>query len=206
MPTGANRRTVVLAIVAALLVAATIYDYTIGGQAGGGQASPEPAEILHEQPLPLPRSENRTGRLASILHEAEELRYFIAHASQVRARYTAIATPYAEAVASFATLYQPGEKPAAVARARLAQLLPAGVRIGDLLIAEVPAASQGTQTLTASLTLQGDDSAAFNQAILALGDAASGLVWKELYISGDADKHTLKASGQLAMLMVEQVE
>lgn len=206
MPSGANRRTVVLAIVAALLVAATIYDYTIGGQAGGGQTSPEPAEVLLEKPLPPTRSENQSGRLASILHEAEELCYYIAHATLVRGRYTAIATPYAEAVASFATLYQPGENPSTIARARLAQLLPAGVRIGDLLIAEAPVSNQGAQTITASLTLQGDDSAAFNRAIIALGDAASGLVWKELYISGDADKHTLKASGQLAMLMVEQVE
>jgi len=197
MPSGANRRTVVLAVVAALLVAATIYDYTIGGQ-----ASPESDEI----PLPAARSASETGRLASILREAEELRYYIAHATQVRGRYTAIATPYAEAVASFATVYQPGENPSAIARARLTQLLPAGVGIGDLLIAEAPISDQGVQTLMASITLQGADSAAFNRAILALGDAASGLVWKELYISADADKHTLKASGQLAMLMVEQVE
>lgn len=201
MAAARNKRTAVLGVIAIVLVAATIYDYTIGGP--GRKNSDEPASAA---PVTTHVTQASGGGVETLLREAEELSYFISRAPRIRSRYIEIAGPYAETVATFATLYQHGENPAAVAKQRLSQLLPPEVSMKELLIAEAPANSQGALPLVATLTLDSGDSAAFQKAIFTLGNAANGTLWKELYLSADPEKRHLKASGQLAMLMVEQAE
>lgn len=184
-----------LAAVALLLVGATVYDYT----RGSGARTSAPATAGQQ-------TDARTGRVALLAREAAELRHFIAHAPQVRARYHAIAVAYAESVATFATLYPAGVSPAGIAKKRVAGLLPENVEISDLMIAQTNPNDKGATWLTATLALSSSDSEAFEKAILALGDAANGIVWKGVSIAGDAEHRTLRASGQLAMLMVEQAE
>jgi hypothetical protein len=197
MPPKVNTRTAVLAVVALLLVGATVYDYTRKpGTASSGREL-EPATAVRQ---------HGADRVTMLAKEAAELKYFLAHASQVRARYQAIAVPYAESVATFATLYAAGENPAEAAKKRIAGLLPKSVVMSDLLIAQANVSEKGATWLDATLVLNGSDSDAFEQAILALGDPANGTIWKGMTIAGDAEHRTLRASGQLALLMVEQVE
>ena len=148
------------------------------------------------------------GDAATKAREIAELRYFAAHAPAVRQRYRAIAGPWAEAVATFATLYAPGEDPAAAARQRILGLLPPTVTVGNILLATPPAgaAERGAVWLEATLDLHGGDSTAFMRGLLALGEARNGMAWKSLTVAADAPRRTLHANGRLALLMVEQVE
>jgi hypothetical protein len=193
-----NRRTAVLGGLALLLVGVTIYDYT---RAPDGSGKSEPAATSRARP-----SQAAPNQGAALAREIAELKYFIAHAAKVRARYEAIAVPYAESVATFATLYAPGEPPGEAAKKRLLELMPAGVKIGDVLVSQPAHGNQGAIWLTATLSFSSGDSAAFEKAILTLGDAANGMLWKELSAAGDAEHKNLRASGQLALLMVENAE
>lgn len=199
MPPKVNARTAVLAVVALLLVGATVYDYTRSPGVGSSDNELEPTTAGRQ-------AGTETDRVTLLAREVVELKYFLAHAPQVRARYQTIAVPYAESVATFATLYSAGEDPAEIAKKRIAGLLPKNVEMSDLMIAQANANEKGVTWLTATLVLSGNDSAAFEQAILTLGDAANGTVWKGMTIAGDAEHRTLRASGQLALLMIEQVE
>ena len=199
MPPKVNTRTTVLAVVALLLVGATVYDYTRSPGVGSSEKELEPTTAVRQ-------AGTRTDRVTLLAREAAELKYFLAHAPQVRARYQTIAVPYAESVATFATLYSAGEDPVEIAKKRIAGLLPKNVEMSDLLIAQANANEKGVTWLNATLVLSGSDSDAFEQAILTLGDAANGTVWKGMTIAGDAEHRTLRASGQLALLMIEQAE
>ena len=198
MPTKINTRTTVLAVVALLLVGATVYDYT--GNSGTGSSGKEHDQTTERQIV------TRPNRITLLAREAAELKYFLAHAPEVRTRYQTIAVPYAESVATFATLYSTGEDPAEIAKKRIAGLLPKNVEMSGLMIAQTNKNEKGVTWLTATLVLGSTDSDAFEQAILTLGDAANGTVWKEMTIAGDAEHRTLRASGQLALLMIEQAE
>lgn len=197
MPPKANARTAALAAVALLLVAATVYDYTVkrGDSAPPGEAG----GLVPPQPA-------RPGRVAALSEEAAELKHFLAYAPQVRARYSAIAAPYAESVATFAALYPAGASPAESAKKGVAALLPKNVEMSDFMVARAEPGDKGATWLNATLVLDSGDSEAFGKAVLALGDAANGSVWKELTIAADAERRTLRASGQLALLAVEQAE
>ena len=200
MPPKINTRTAVLAATALLLVGATVYDYTRKPDSGASSGE-VPAPALQE------RSANtHPDRIASLMKEAAELKHFLAYAPQVRARYHAIAAPYAESVATFATLYPAGETPAEIVKKRVAGLLPKNVEMSDLMIAQANPSDKGATWLAATLVLSSGDSEAFEKAILTLGDAANGTIWKRMTIAGDAEHRTLHASGQLALLMVEQAE
>ena len=200
MPPRINIRTVVLAAIALLLAGATVYDYT--RKPGRGASSDEAsAPALQGRP-----ANTRPNRIASLVKEAAELKHFLAYAPQIRARYHAIAAPYAESVATFATLYPVGETSAEAAKKGIAGLLPKNVEMSGLMIAQANPSDKGATWLTATLVLSSSDSEAFEKAILALGDAANGTIWKGLTIAGDAEHRTLRASGQLALLMVEQAE
>lgn len=199
MPPKVNTRTVVLAVVALLLVGATVYDYTKNSETGSSDNELEPTPAGRH-------AGTRTNRVSLLAKEAAELKYFLEHAPQVRTRYKTIAVPYAESVATFATLYLAGEQPAEIAKKRIAGLLPKNVEMKDLLIAQANASDRGATWLTATLVISSGDSEAFGKAILALGDAANGVMWKGMTIVGDAEHRTLRASGQLALLMIEQVE
>ena len=198
-----NKRTLILGVIAFVLVGATVYDYTVGigpgkhPSAGAERSQAKQAKRAGEAPR---------SRVAELVRETSELKYFLAHAPGIRGRYQAIAVPYAEAVASFVTLYGPGESPQAIAKKRLSGLLPPGVDLSGLLVSEAPATSKGAVWLTATLSLSSRDSAAFEAAVLALGDPANGTLWKELDIGSDPETRTLRASGKLLALMVEQSE
>lgn len=194
---GVNSKLLPLGIVAALLAALTLYDYTVG--LGNEGSEPDPAQ----QRL-LPGGE--PGKVASLVDEVSELRFLLARAPEVRTRYQKIAIPYAESVATFATFYATGETPAAAAKRQLAGLLQAPVKIGEVLISEADAGNRGAVMLNANLDFSSHDSAAFTKALLALSDASNGMVWKELSVTADPGQHELRASGQLTLLMVEQVE
>lgn len=193
-----NVRILALAVVAALLVAATVYDYTRqpANKSGSGQPATEPEKAAAV-------TESRTAQL---VREAVELNYFIAHANQVKERYQSVAVPYAESVATFVTLYPAGESPADAARQRIPQLLPKGVEIKELMIAQANPGDKGVTGLTATLVLNGSDSKAFEDALLTLGNAANGMVWKTLNMVANKEQRTLNASGQLSLLMIEQAE
>lgn len=193
----ANRKTLLLGLGAALLVCATIYDYTVGI----GERSPS-AGLVEKGEGGAPHR----GKAASLASEISELRYFLAHAPEIRARYQKIAVPYAESVATFATLYPRGENPAVVAKKYLAGLLAAPIKLGDVLISTAPGSDQGAVMLIANLNFASNDSLAFEKALLTLGDATNGTVWKELTVTTNPDQRELKASGQITLLMVEQVE
>jgi hypothetical protein len=199
MPPKVNTRTTVLAVVALLLVGTTLYDYTRSPGAGSSDKELEPATAGRQ-------AGTRADRVTLLAREAAELKYFLAHAPQVRARYQTIAVPYAESVATFATLYSAGENPAEIAKKRIAGLLPKNVEMSDLLIARTNVNEKGATWFDATLVLSGSDSDAFEQAVLTLGDATNGTVWKGMTLVVDTEHRTLRASGQLALLMIEQVE
>jgi hypothetical protein len=152
------------------------------------------------------RSQAEVKRLPALVRETEELNHFLAHGREIRTRYQAIAVPYVEAVATFVTLFGPGESPQAVAKERLAKLLPPGVEIGALLVSEVNPTDKGAVWLTATLSLSSNDSVAFRNAVLALGDATNGTVWQELSMAADSEKRTLRGTGKVLLLMIQQVE
>jgi hypothetical protein len=193
-----NKRTLTLGAIAFLLVGATAYDYTAGI---GPRREPAAVQARLQAKHEAPRS-----RVADLVRETAELKYFLAHAPEIRGRYQAIAVPYAEAVATFATLYNPGESPQAVAKQRLAGLMPAGVDVSGLLVSEAAPTERGAVWLTATLSFSSKDSAAFETALLALGDPANGTLWKEMEVGSDPETRTLRASGKLLVLMVEQNE
>ena len=199
MPSKVNPRTAALGAVASVLIAATLYDQS-GGFGDGRRGPGTPSAAATPAPNPA----------ANLAREVAELEHFLAAAPVVRARYQAIAGAYAEAVATFVTLHGAGDSPAGVARAKLTELLPPNVKLEELLVAEPAAAAAGAERgatlLTATLSFTSGDSAAFERALLRLGDAANGLAWKELAVVSDPERRSLRASGQLVLLMVRQAE
>lgn len=192
-----NKKTRLLGMAAVLLAGLTVYDYTVGF----GKNVPR-----HKSTGESMAPASSSGRVASLMNEVSGLRFFLAHAPEIKGRYQKIAVPYAESVATFSTLYATGENPESAARRYLASLLSLPVKIGDVLISKTDSDDQGATLLTANLNFSSRDSAAFAKALLTLGDASNGTVWKELSVTSDPDQHELKASGQLTLLMVEQVE
>ena len=197
MPLQINARTAALGAVAIVLVAATTYDLTVGF---GDERAGAPRRAAGEARAP---QKNQAETLA---RELAEMKHFLAAAPLVRARYHAMAVPYAEAVATFATLHGAGDSLPALARSRVAALVPRGVKLEEILVSEAPAAASGATWLNATLSFSSADSAAFETALLRLGDAANGMAWKELAVVADAERRTLRASGQLALLMIRQAE
>ena len=206
MPIALNARTAVLGAVALALAAATAYDLTVGfgdvsqpGRAAPGAGNPVPGAGQAARAPQAPPAE-------ILAREVAELEHFLAAAPLVRSRYQVMAVPYAEAVATFATLHGAGDSLPRVARARVAALLPRGVKLEEMLVSEAAAADSGATWLSATLNLSSDDSAAFETALIRLGEAANGMVWKELAVVSDPERRSLRASGQLALLMVRQAE
>lgn len=193
----ANRKTLLLGFAAVSLVFVTLYDYTVGI----GEKSLSTGSVEKEM-----SGTSHREKTASLSGEIAELRFFLNHAPEIRARYQKIAAPYAESVATFATLYPKGDDPVAIAKQYLDRLLVPPIKLGDVLISSAPNSDQGTVMLIATLNFASNDSLAFEKALLALGDVTNGTVWKELTITSNPDQREVKASGQLALLMVEQVE
>ena len=192
-------RTLVLGALALVLVGVTAYDYTSG-------LVPRRKNFATVEPVLSVEHDAPRSRVSQLLRESAELKYFLAHAAEIRAHYQAIAAPYAEAVATFATLYAPDESPQRIAQKRLTDLLPAAVELSGPLVSEVAPDDKGALWLTATLSFTSADSAAFETALIALGDPANGVLWKELSVTGDPEKRILRASGTLRVLMVERAE
>lgn len=199
-----HRKTLLLGLGAALLTCAVIYDNTIGS----GEKSTSGGLIEKRASLVGlgDGGVSHRGKATSLVSEIVELRYFLAHAPEVRARYQKIAVPYVESIATFATVYSKGDDPAVVAKKYLTGLLVAPIKIGDVLISSAPNRDQGAVMLIANLNFASNDSLAFEKALLTLADATNGMAWKELTVTGDPDQRELKASGQITLLMVEQAE
>lgn len=197
---GISRRILALGGIAALLVALTVYDYT-SGSGGGRSTASKPASVEKSPSAPS------AAALSGQWREVAELRHFRDHADAIRQRYQTVAVPYAESVATFATLYGAGQSASEQAARAIRGLVPAEVEVKDVLMAESGAAERGGIVwLDATVSLSSGDSQAMSRALLTLGDAANGMVWKELSAGIDAERKRIQAKGRLAVLMLPQAE
>lgn len=158
-----------------------------------------------------PRPEGKTGAppprgsLQALWREFAELRYLKAHQTEIRQRYQTLAPAYAELVAATATTYSGDQSPKDAAIDAIKSLLAPSVEIRDILIGET-GASQSPLQLEATLSLASADSQAMTAGLVNLGNAANGMVWKELSMAADPEKRTLQAKGKLLLLMTRLAE
>jgi hypothetical protein len=197
-----SRRTTLLAMAALMLAALTVYDqmHGLGGDRGKsrkGSASSATAGTAISAPAP-----SRTDPWRDVA----QLRHYLAHATTIRKRYQTIAVPYAEAVATFATFYVADRPLRETATGAVRGLLPAGVEVQDLLVAEFAPDPQGIVRAEATISLVSADSQAMSSALLALGDAANGMIWKTLSLAADPERRRIQAKGQIAMVMLPRAE
>ncbi len=163
-------RTLMLMGLAIVMVCLTLYDTLVGLPDRNGRTAAQSGKAgTVDVPAPH-RLAPDAGNILSIA----ELQNILKHGEVIRQRYRTVAVPYAEAVASFATLYAPGEIPKDKAATAIRSLVPPQVEIKDMLISEVSSAT-GSLWLTATLSLSGSDSSAMIAALVALGDAANGV-------------------------------
>ncbi|HEY6896981.1 MAG TPA: hypothetical protein VI279_06945 [Rhodocyclaceae bacterium] len=203
---GNRRRTLVLGLVALALTGLTIYDYSRNSTATSRRpAATRAAPMAAAAPGSTSRPAAASGAVA-LWREILELRHFRAHADLIRQRYQAIAGSYAELVAPLATLGTPGAAPKDQATLAIQSLLSPEVKIKDLLVAEQPATGAAAQWAEATLSLSSGDSQAMARALVALGDAGNGMIWKELAVGVDTDRRSVQAKGKLALLLVRQAE
>ena len=196
-----SRRTLLLAGLAIGMVALTFYDYSVGLPDRAGGSAIDVGQAKSRRPPSRGPDLVQSGEK----HSIGELKNILANAEIIRQGYRTIAVPYAESVAGFATLYAPGEIPKDRAAAAIRSLVPAEVEIRDMLISESPT-SRGTLWLTATLSLNGSDSRAMIAALLALGDASNGMVWKELALGVDDERRQITAKGRISLLMAQLAE
>ena len=198
MANPASRKTLILGAIALLLAGLTVYDYSAGPDKGA-------LGRLTDERHAGAKAENEDSPLAAA-KKLGELRFLVKHSDEIKARYPAIAAAYAESIATFATILKAGESPANAAKKALRSLLAPEVKLDEVLVSEVPYHHQGALWLTVNLSLSSHDSAAFSKTLVALGDASNGMVWQKLNMLATPDQSALQATGQLAMLMVENVE
>lgn len=196
-----SSRTLLLAGLAIGISGLTFYDYMVGLPDRSSSAAIEGGPIKAARTLAPRRAAPQVSDGPSIA----ELENIIDHAEVIRQRYRTIAVPYAESVAGFATLYSPGEIPRDKAAAAIRSLVPAEVEIKDMLISETPSTT-GSLWLDATLSLTGNDSRAMIAALLALGDATNGMVWKELALGVDDERREISAKGRIRLLMARLAE
>lgn len=196
-----SRRTLLLAGLAMVMFGLTLYDYIVGLPDRDGSSAIDAGQSRPVR-APVPR---RAAQQTGVGQNIAELENILNHAEVIRQRYRTIAVPYAEAVAGFATLYAPGEIPRDKAAEAIRRLVPAEVEIKDMLISEAPSTA-GSLWLTATLSLTGSDSRAMIAALLALGDAANGMVWKELALGVDDERRQISAKGRISLLMARLAE
>ena len=121
-------------------------------------------------------------------------------------RYRTLAIPYAEMMAEVAVVHGADEKPDAAAKRAIAALLPPTVQIKALLVTDGGLVQQGNTLLSVNLSLESADSLAMQQAVMALGNPAAGLVWRELALNADGEKHRIALTGLLSILAVRYAE
>lgn len=199
-------RTGVMGGVAALLAVVTFLDYTGGTGSSGSSASRAQRSSAADT---LTSASARAGGHASasqLWQEIRALSRLAENAPAVTRQYQSLAVPYAEMMAEVAVVHGPDEKPEAAAKRALAALLPPAVQIKALLVADGALAQQGNTLLTVKLSLESDDSQAMQQALLALGNPAAGMVWRELSLSADSEKRLVAIGGQLSVLAIQHAE
>lgn len=206
---GNRRRTLVLGLLALVLTGLTIYDYSHDKAGTSRRSAPTRDEPVLSTAATGPASRSASvsaSGAAALWREILELRHFRAHADLIRQRYQAVAGPYAELVAPLATLGTSGVAPREQVTLAVQSLLSPEVKIKDLLVAEQSASGAAAQWAEATLSLSSGDSQAMARALVALGDAGNGMIWKELAVGVDTDRRSVQAKGKLALLLVRQAE
>lgn len=204
-------RTVVLGGVAVVLTVLTFLDYTAqpGSPASSAPRSQRtsPAVAASSEITPAPAG-SRAGQpsASAAWQEIRWLSRLQENAPAVTSRYQALAAPYAEMMAGVAVLHGAGEKPEAAARRAIGALLPPDVQVKALLVADGAVAQHGNTLLTVNLSLESPDSQAMQQALMALGNPAAGLVWRELALSADGEKRLIQLTGLLSVLAIRHAE
>ena len=204
---GRSRRQWVLGGIAVVLTALTIWDYSTptgnpnsrrdrGDSSGSAYVTSDAKEIPGAQ----------QSRPEDPWQEAARLRHLLNSAKVIRQRYNTIAVPYAEAVASFAGLHPPGQTARAAAEHAIKSLVPEGVELKDMLIAEGATPAPGVANFKATVSLASSDSRAVARAIQALGEAANGMIWTSFSLGVDGGSQRLLVKGELAIITVEQAE
>lgn len=160
-------------------------------------------------PLPAPAASRNSPEPPSALQAWQNIRTLSLlneNALAVAKRYQALAVPYAEMMAAMAVMHEGDEKPEEAAKRALPALLPAAVQIKAFLVADGAVSTQGNTLLSVNLSLQSADSQAMQQAVLALGNPAAGMVWRELTLIADSEKRLISLSGLLSVLAVRYAE
>ncbi len=218
-------RTVVMSVIAVLLTALTLLDRLTVGDSSHPLNLTEPS-VAHSPPVPRARgatepaigestpirapvsAKTSSEPSAAILawQNIRTLSLLNANAPTVTKRYQLLAAPYGEMIAAMAVLYDGDEKPEDAVRRAIPALLPPVVQIKALLIADGAVSTQGNTLLSVSLSLESADSQAIQQAVLALGNPAAGMVWRELTLIADSEKRLVSLSGLLSVLAVPYAE
>ena len=202
-------RTAVMGGIAVLLTALTLLDYTVGPGSSqlSGARSPldDSAAPAGNEPAP---GASRAGPAAAsrAWQEIQTLSRLRENAAVVADRYRTLAIPYAEMMAEVAVVHGADEKPDAAAKRAIAALLPPTVQIKALLVTDGGLVQQGNTLLSVNLSLESADSLAMQQAVMALGNPAAGLVWRELALNADGEKHRIALTGLLSILAVRYAE
>lgn len=203
---GRSRRQWILGGIAVVLTALTIWDYSTptgnpNSRRDRGDSSASAIATADTKGIPNVRSKREDP-----WQEAARLRHLLNSAKVIRQRYNTIAVPYAEAVASFAGLHPPGQAARTAAEHAIKSLVPEGVELKDVLIAEGTVPAPGVANFKATVSLASSDSRAITRAIQALGEAANGMIWTSFSLGVDGNNQRLLVKGELAIITVEQAE
>ncbi len=214
-----------MSVIAALLTALTLLDRLTVDNSSRPSNVTEPADAHSARtplargttgpatdestPIRAPLSAKTSIEPSAALQAWQNIRtlsFLNANAPTVAKRYQMLAAPYGEMIAAMAAVYDGDETPEDATRRALPALLPPEVQIRALLIADGPVSTQGNTLLSVSLSLESADSQAMQQAILALGNPAAGMVWRELTLIADSEKRLVSLSGLLSVLAVPYAE
>lgn len=200
-----SRRPLLLGGIAVVLTALTIWDYS-----GLAERDVVRRDAGKGDPAALVRTESAGGRASQVrmdpFAEAARLRHYQTSSKLIRQRYNTIAVPYAEVVAGLAALHPRGQTPTAAAEYAVRSLIPEGVELQDIILAEEKSQTPEVVTVKATASLTSTNSQAFIKALLALGESANGMQWTSFSIAVDGGGHHISAKGDLNILTVEQAE
>ena len=202
-------RTAVMGGIAVLLTALTLLDYTAGPGSSKSSGARSPLDDSAAPAGTEPAvGASRAGHVSAsrAWQEIRSLSRLRENAAVVADRYRTLAIPYAEMMAEVAVVHGADEKPDAAAKRAIAALLPPTVQIKALLVTDGGLVQQGNTLLSVNLSLESADSLALQQAVTALGNPAAGLVWRELALNADGEKHRIALTGLLSVLAVRYAE
>jgi hypothetical protein len=216
-------RITLLLAVAVLMVGLVLLDQ-FGYLPGGGDESSPRRRLAAQSPMAVapPPSANAPSPAASapvaalaahqqthwqqLAARYAELKGYVEAKDDIERAYTQIGGPYAEAIASYGATYPAGNRPGESLDRFIRQHLSSRLRLVDLKIMPSAERGSGRYVSTAQISLLAADSQAMIQAVLDLGNPDNGLLWKELTVTADATKKTMRADGQLVLTLVESAE